>query len=85
MRKPSSLISWTHCGPDGGFSTGCESWGATNCGRGTPRREGPVLTDCGAERLATCDMLKLNSNGPAALQRAHHTQGPHIRRKYLAI
>jgi hypothetical protein len=33
MRKPSSLISWTHCGPDGGFSTGCESCGGMKRGR----------------------------------------------------
>src|SRR5271166_3175300 len=27
MRKPSSLISWSHCGPDGAISTGWQSWG----------------------------------------------------------
>ena len=39
------LISWSHCGPDGGFSTGLESCGGTNCGRGTPRCDRLDLTD----------------------------------------
>ena len=57
MRKPSSLISCTHCGPDGGFSTGWESCGRTNCGREASRRDRPALTACPVERLTTGDML----------------------------
>src|SRR6476660_8809904 len=56
MRKPSSLISCTHCGPEGGFSTGWETWGGTNWGRGTSPRDRPTLTGCEAERLTTRDM-----------------------------
>jgi hypothetical protein len=50
------LISCSHCGPEGGFSTSLESCGGTNCGSGTPRRDGPDLTSWKAERLTTRDM-----------------------------
>jgi hypothetical protein len=33
MRKPSSLISCSHCAPDGAFSTSCASCGGIHCGR----------------------------------------------------
>ena len=46
MRKPSSLISCSHCGPDGGFSTGWES-----CG-GDERRKG----DASARRTGLDDL-----------------------------
>ena len=44
--------------PDGGLSTGRESWGGTNCGRGAsrrlrPERDGPDLMACEAERSTT--------------------------------
>ena len=32
MRKPSSLISWSHCGPEGAVSTGSQSWGGIQRG-----------------------------------------------------
>ena len=56
MRKPSSLISWTHCGPAGGFSTSCESWGGTKAGSGASRLAG--LTGCEVERLTTRGMRR---------------------------
>ena len=34
MRKPSSLISWSHCGPDGAISTSWQSWGGIQRGSG---------------------------------------------------
>ena len=38
MRKPSSLISWSHCGPDGAISTSWQSWGGIQRGSGDARR-----------------------------------------------
>jgi hypothetical protein len=34
IRKPSSLISWSHCGPEGAISTGWQSWGGIQRGSG---------------------------------------------------
>ena len=34
MRKPSSLISWSHCGPEGAVSTSRQSWGGIQRGSG---------------------------------------------------
>jgi hypothetical protein len=34
MRKPSNLISCSHCGPEGAVSTSWVSWGGIHCGRG---------------------------------------------------
>jgi hypothetical protein len=45
----------------GGFSTGWESCGGTNCGRGAFRRERPALVGFGAERLMTRG-IKPNQN-----------------------
>jgi hypothetical protein len=53
MRKPSSFISCSHRGPDGGFSTGWESCGGMKRGREKPRRDGPDLPASEAERLTT--------------------------------
>jgi hypothetical protein len=56
------LISCTHCGPEGGFSTGWESCGGTKNGSGELgglRHERPALTTREAERLTTRDMLTL--------------------------
>jgi hypothetical protein len=75
MRKPSSLISCSHWGPDGGFSTSCESCGGMNRGRGTPWRDGVDLTACEAERLTKRDMLELNSKGTLDRQREEARRG----------
>jgi hypothetical protein len=86
IRKPSSLISCTHCGPDGGFSTGWESCGGTRSGSGESgrlRRDGPALTACEAECLTTRGMTNLtltrhdesNSNGNSRSQHEHATKG----------
>ena len=36
IRKPSSLISWSHCGPEGAVSTSRQSWGGSNVEAATP-------------------------------------------------
>jgi hypothetical protein len=43
-------------GPAGSFSTGCESWKGTNCGRGASRCGRPALMACEAERLTMRDI-----------------------------
>jgi hypothetical protein len=52
------LISCSHLGPDGGFSTGWESCGVTNRGRVALRRDGPDFAACEAERLTTRGMSR---------------------------
>jgi hypothetical protein len=58
-----TLISCSHCGPDGGFSTGWESCGRLKVGRGEslrlrPPRNEPDLTAGEVERLTTRDMVE---------------------------
>ena len=64
MRKPSSLISWSHCSPDGAVSTDWQSWGGIQLGSGdvaSSRARGPlVLMAPPAERLAMRDMSTLS-------------------------
>jgi hypothetical protein len=67
MRKPSGFISRTHCGPEGGFSTGWESCRGTDRGRSTPRRVGPTVTAGEAERLSTGDNLETQFGGKSSL------------------
>ena len=57
MRKPSSLISWSHWGPDGAISTGWQSWGGIQRGSGEGAscraRDALVLIASAAERFTT--------------------------------
>jgi hypothetical protein len=80
MRKPSSLISCTHCGPDGGFSTSRDSCGATNGGRGALgrlRRAGADLTASELERLTTRGMTRTRLRWtPKPLTRLCHENIP---------
>jgi hypothetical protein len=52
------------CGPAGGFSTGCESWKGTNCGRGESRCDRPGLMACEAVRLTTRGIAGTQSELP---------------------
>lgn len=53
MRKPSSLISCSHCGPDGAVSTGRLSWGRIQLG--------------GVRPAAEVSAFQLSDRGPAKL------------------
>jgi hypothetical protein len=65
MRKPSSLISWSHCGPDGATSTGWHSCGGIQRGSGAGasfRPRGALdLVACVAERFTTGDITANSS------------------------
>ena len=65
MRKPSSLISCSHCGPDGAVSTSWQSCGAIQRGSAdvsSPGFRGAlVLMAWAAEGFATRD-INANSN-----------------------
>ena len=62
MRKPSSFISCTHCGPDGARSTSRQSCGSIHAGgatTGPPLRSGAlVLAAWAADRLEIRGMNK---------------------------
>ncbi len=65
MRKPSSLISWTHCGPEGAISTSWQSWGGIQRGSGASCRPrgALVLMGPGAERFTTRNMTANSNEG----------------------
>jgi hypothetical protein len=53
--KPSSFISWSHCGPEGAVSTSWQSWGGIQRGRGDADGE-PDLAAFEIGRPSTGDM-----------------------------